>query len=281
MRRGTSARAGPAVSVDAKVVVAAGGAINSPALLLRSGLDAKGRVGRRTWLHPVVGVTGQYTEAINGFYGAPQSAASHAFAERGPGQIGFFMETAPVQPMLIAMGTSLVGGPLATLMGQLDHMGVLLALSIDGLLPEEEGGTVTLKADGRPSVSYPVGPALVESMKEGHKRLAALHLAAGAQAVYTNHASLPALRSQADLASLDTASYGSFHHGIFTAHQMGGCSMGGDPASSVVNNRHQHHHVDNLFVVDGSVLPTALGVNPSETIYGLAHRAASFVADAV
>ena len=57
--------------------------------------------------------------------------------------------------------------------------------------------------------------------------------------------------------------------------------MGGDPASSVVNNRHQHHHVDNLFVVDGSVLPTALGVNPSETIYGLAHRAASFVADAV
>lgn len=281
LRRGTSQRSGLTVSVNATVVVAAGGAINSPALLLRSGLNPNARVGRRTWLHPVVGVTGQYKDAINGFYGAPQSAASHAFAERGAGQIGFFMETAPVQPMLIAMGTSLVGGPLAELMGQLDHMGVLLALSIDGLLPEEEGGTVTLKPDGRPSVAYPVGAALVESMKEGHKRLAELHLAAGAQAVYTNHAAQAPIRSQADLASLDSASYGSFQHGIFTAHQMGGCAMGADPTTSVVNSRHQHHHVENLFVVDGSVLPTALGVNPSETIYGLAHRARAFVADAV
>lgn len=279
--RGSSAEAGPQVRVQAKVVVSSGGAINTPALLLRSELNTNGRVGKRTWLHPVVGVAALYANPINGFYGAPQSAASHQFAERGPGKVGFFLETAPVQPMLIALGNSMVGPSLAELMGKLAHAGVLLSLGIDGLLPEEEGGTVTLRPDGRPQVSYPVGPALAEAMKEGHKKLAALHLAAGAQGVFTMHASMPPLRSQADLALLDDAPYGKFHHGIFTAHQMGGACMGADPTTSVVNAHHQHHTIPNLFVVDGSVLPTSLGVNPSQTIYGLAHRARDFVAGAV
>ena len=62
---------------------------------------------------------------------------------------------------------------------------------------------------------------------------------------------------------------------------MGGCAMGSDPASSVVDVEHRHHQIPNLFVVDGSVFPTSLGVNPSETIYGLAHRARRFVGEAV
>jgi choline dehydrogenase-like flavoprotein len=39
--------------------------------------------------------------------------------------------------------------------------------------------------------------------------------------------------------------------------------------------------MDNVFVVDGSVFPTSLGVNPSQTIYGLAHYGAEFVAKSV
>ena len=57
--------------------------------------------------------------------------------------------------------------------------------------------------------------------------------------------------------------------------------MGAAPATSVVAANHRHHQLPNLFVVDGSVFPTALGVNPSETIYGLAHRAQDIIASAV
>jgi choline dehydrogenase-like flavoprotein len=62
---------------------------------------------------------------------------------------------------------------------------------------------------------------------------------------------------------------------------MGGCAMGPDAATSVVDLDLRHHTLKNLFVVDGSVFPTALGVNPSETIYGVAHMARDVVASAV
>ena len=281
MQRGRTADAPQRVSVKAKVVVASGGAINTPALLLRSGLDGGGRVGTRTWIHPVTGVSGIYDEPVNGFYGAPQSIASHQFINRGPDHIGYFMETAPVQPMLISLGVSAVGEPLADAMGQLDHMSVLLALAVDGLLPHEQGGTVSLRGDGRLRIDYPVGEALAESMKASTRSLAQVHLAAGANRILTLHPQVPDIRSESDLGKLDGLSYGAHHHNIFTAHQMGGCAMGPDPAQSVVGTDHRFHGVPNLFVVDGSVLPTALGVNPSETIYGLAHRARAFVGEAV
>ncbi len=281
MRRFDSKDTGRRVTVRPKVLVVAGGAINSPALLLRSGLDAGGRVGRRTWIHPVIGLSGLYPQPIRGFYGAPQSIASHQFIDRGPDQIGFFMETAPVQPMLISIAGGAFGAPLNRFMTQLDRVSVLLALSVDGLLPQEQGGTVSLRSDGRIRFDYPVLPALADSMKAAHRALAEVQLAAGAQELVTLHQSPPLLRSAADLPALDAMPYGAHQHGIFTAHQMGGCPMGASADQGVVDNQHRFFGVPNLFVVDGSVLPTALGVNPSETLYGLAHRARSFVGEAV
>ena len=89
------------VTVSARCVVSAGGALHSPALLLRSGLDRGGLVGQRTMIHPVTGLSGEYAEAIRPWMGAPQSAACHEFVDRGPEHIGFFIETPPMQPCLL------------------------------------------------------------------------------------------------------------------------------------------------------------------------------------
>jgi choline dehydrogenase-like flavoprotein len=75
--------------------------------------------------------------------------------------------------------------------------------------------------------------------------------------------------------------YGALKHSVFTAHQMGGCAMGANRGQSIVNPELKHWDIDNLYVVDGSVLPTSLGVNPSMAIYSLAHRARETVASAV
>jgi choline dehydrogenase-like flavoprotein len=272
---------GARVVVRCKALALAGGAINSPALLLRSGLDWQGRVGRRTFLHPVIGVLGIYDREIHPWYGAPQTAHSHDPIDRGPGKVGYFLESAPMHPMVAATSIPLFGASHAAMMGEVRNTAALLALHVDGLLDGDDGGTVTVAADGRSRLSYPIRPPLVEAMRDAHRTLARVHLAAGARAVVTAHAEPVLLSSEADLPKLDAAPYGALEHNIFSAHQMGGCTMGSDPSRSVVDTQHRFRGVPNLFVVDGSVLPTSLGVNPSQTIYALAHRARRFVGEAV
>src|SRR5256885_7871379 len=95
---GTQEQTGRTVRVEPRAVVVSCGALNSPALLLRSGID-QGPVGKTTWLHPAVAMAAFYRQPIEAFYGAPQSVASHHFAHRNEGA-GFFLEAAPLHPML-------------------------------------------------------------------------------------------------------------------------------------------------------------------------------------
>ncbi|MBA2322125.1 MAG: GMC family oxidoreductase N-terminal domain-containing protein, partial [Deltaproteobacteria bacterium] len=177
---------GPRVVVRPKVTVLSGGAINSPALLLRSGLG-DGPVGRRTMLHPVVAVSGRYADRVEGWSGAPQSVASHQFVDRGADQVGFFLETPPLHPMLAATALPMFGDAQRAFLSELAHTSSLIAVTVDGLLPGDVGGVVTLRRDGRPKLDYPVKPALAEAWKAAHVAMAQLHFAAGAEQVASNH----------------------------------------------------------------------------------------------
>jgi choline dehydrogenase-like flavoprotein len=88
------------------------------------------------------------------------------------------------------------------------------------------------------------------------------------------------MRSEADVQGLDRAPWEPLRVGVFSAHAMGGCAMGRDPEKSVVDSKLRIHRLENVYVVDGSVFPTSLGVNPQETIFGMAHWAAEHVAAA-
>jgi choline dehydrogenase-like flavoprotein len=105
---------------------------------------------------------------------------------------------------------------------------------------------------------------------------------AGAKTVFTLHVTPPVLHSEADIAKLDSLAYGELDLQVFSAHVMGGCPMGKDPKRSVVDSATlRHHELDNLFVIDGSVYPTSLSVNPQLSIYGLASWASEHVKQAV
>ncbi len=271
---------GPRVVVRPRVTVLSAGAINSPALLLRSGLGA-GPVGRRTMLHPVVALSGLYADRVEAWNGAPQSVASHEFVDRGPDKVGFFLETPPVHPMLAATALPVFGDRQRAFLSRLPYTATLIAIAVDGLLPGDDGGVVTLRPDGRSRLDYPTRPGLVEAWRAAHVAMAKLHFAAGAEAVVSNHvAALGPLLGIDEIERLEAAPYGALHHTAFSAHQLGGCAMGGSPETSVVDSNLRHWTVPNLFVVDGSVFPTGLGVNPSESIYGFAHRARDAVAAA-
>jgi choline dehydrogenase-like flavoprotein len=59
---------------------------------------------------------------------------------------------------------------------------------------------------------------------------------------------------------------------------MGGAPLGGDPARSVVDPSGRFHHLSNLYVLDGSLFPTAIGANPQLSIYAIVAKLAATLA---
>ncbi len=74
--------------------------------------------------------------------------------------------------------------------------------------------------------------------------------------------------------ALDAGPLGKF----ITVHPLGGCPMSDDPRTGVVDDHGKVHGYDGLYVLDGSIVPTSLGVNPSKTIAALAERGAEHLA---
>jgi choline dehydrogenase-like flavoprotein len=270
---------GATLTVEAGVTVLAAGAINGPAILLRSDLNRNGRVGRRTFVHPATVVVGVHGRRIDPFSGAPQYVAVSQFSERDSA-MGFLMEASPLFPMAAASGNFELGVEHQRLMERLPHLSAMNAILHDGFDPSDpdEGGTVSLRGEGRPQLSYRWTPRLMEALREANRRCAEIQLAGGASAVYSLHAEPVVVRSQAELHRFERASFEPCQVGVFSAHVMGGCAMGTDPDRSVVDSATlRHHELDDLFVVDGSVFPTSLGVNPQMSIYGLASWASEHI----
>jgi choline dehydrogenase-like flavoprotein len=168
--------------------------------------------------------------------------------------------------MLTAIAFPGAGDAHRRALERLAHAQATLALLIDGH-HDDPGGTVSVDGAGRLKLRYPITPALREAAVHAIGTMARIQLGAGAREVVTLHDPPLTLRSEADLARLADAPFGPNLHTLFSAHQMGGCPMGEDPRTSVVNSRGRHHELENLWIVDGSIFPTALGVNPQLSIY--------------
>lgn len=273
---------GATVTVKAKQFVLAAGAIGSATVLIRSGLpDPHDRAGRRTFLHPVVVAAGEYDgEEVHGYHGAPQGVASHHYADRGE-KVGFFIEAAPLYPLLMATAVPMWGVRHRALMQKLPKFAAHIALAIDGHHDGEDGGRVNVLPSGRPQLDYTISDPVWEGLREASKVLAKLQLASGAKRTMSMHTDPLVMRTEGDIGQLDNARFEANRVSVFSAHQMGGCGMSDDPKKGVVRSEDlRHHHVANLHVMDGSVFPTSCGVNPQLSIYGLSRLISHRLIDA-
>jgi choline dehydrogenase-like flavoprotein len=82
------------------------------------------------------------------------------------------------------------------------------------------------------------------------------------------------------LRGLEECSLAPHEHAVFSAHQMGSCRMGADPATSVANPWGELHDTPGVWIGDASAFPTASGTNPMITIMALARRTADAIAAA-
>jgi choline dehydrogenase-like flavoprotein len=267
---------GPSCTVTARHVVLAGGAINSPALLLRSKApDPHKRLGRRTFLHPTSVSAATFKEAIAGWAGAPQTVYSDHFLGTNPidGPLGYKLEAAPIHPVIMATTMAGFGEAQLAQMRQFPHSQVLLALLRDGFHPESQGGTVRLKGDGSPDLDYPLNAPVMEAVRRSLLSMAELQFAAGATSVQPVHELAPGYTSWAEArAGIAQLPMQPLLTRVVSAHVMGGCGMASSPEQGVTRPDGQHWQLEGLSVHDGSLFPTSIGANPQLSIYGLVNR---------
>jgi choline dehydrogenase-like flavoprotein len=266
--------------IRSRAVVAAAGAIGTPALLQRSSVRSPA-VGRWLRLHPGVAVLGVFDETLRPWEGSLQAVYSDEWINLDGRYHGVKLESGPMHPAILAHAIPWRDPTqYRRLMRLLPNMSVLAPLVRD-----HGGGRVTAK-DGAARVDYRMGKDDLADIRRGIQASVQIMEAGGAREIFTGQSAYIAYRPgqrggiDAFMNEVDRAGYGPGQMGYFSFHQMGSCRMGNDPATSVVGPDHQAHVVKGLFVADGSAFPSASGVNPMITIMAMAHRASRFIAAA-
>lgn len=279
--RGNRSR-GVAVNIRARHVILSAGAIGSPAVLLRSEVpDPSELTGKRTFLHPTVISAARMVEEIRPYEGAPQSLYSDHFLWRDgvEGDCGFKLEVPPIHPVLMSTITPFFGREQHEFLKMLPNLQVMIALCRDGFHPESVGGTTLLKPDGSPVLDYPISSYLWKGIRKALLAMAEMQFAAGAKHVTPLHMMASPKRSwKAAKAHIEALSMAPLKAVVGSAHVMGGCPMGENKATALVNSHGEHHHAEGLSVYDGSLFPTSLGANPQLSIYGIIAKLATRLA---
>jgi choline dehydrogenase-like flavoprotein len=290
---------GRRLRVHARAVVLAAGALRTPAILQRTGLDHRA-IGRYLRVHPVPVMAGRFSEPIDMWRGTMQGARSMEFATaepiagaRGRTRHVYVIESAPGHPGLLALALPWEGTAAhESVMDGVRHISPLIAVTRDG-----GEGRLSLTRAGRVRIDYRLDDSGVATLRHALVSMARLLRAAGAEDMiavgtpptwYRGAAGTSAngdgracAAFEAALASFDLRPNRGT---VFSAHQMGSVRMGVRPADHPVDPWARVRRGDGddavvagLYVADGSVFPTGIGVNPMVTIMALARRAARTV----
>lgn len=248
------------VEVQADRVLLACGSIYSPLMLLNHELgDTSGELGENLRVHPGIAVTARMPEEVKIWSGATQGYYAHH----------------PEDPEVLAETFSAGPDALFTQTAQLGRAGTEFLRNfkyIAGcgtMIRDTSAGQVKFGPGGKPDISYFLNRDDVEKFKKGMEFVAEMFFNADADAVF------PLINGARWFRSLNhthTAIRGLTRPGslsLYASHPMGTTRMHADPAKGVVHPRTgELHDVERLHVVDASVMPTGMGVNPQMTIMG-------------
>lgn len=268
--------------IRSRAVVAAGGALQTPPLLWRSGVRFPG-VGLGLRIDPTTAIVGEFEYPIRNWQGPMQTIAVDRFRDTDEGHHGPWIETAPGHPGLSALAVPWLGGKAhKDAMHRIDRSAASIVLVRD-----VAEGSVATDARGEPVVRYRLSERDRRNLVRGIQETARIHRAAGALRISTLH--LKGCTVGDGKTQIGNREFENFLErvqrlgirenglALFTAHPMGSARAGRSSRSSTANPTGECHEVRNLWIGDGSILPTAPGVNPMIAIMALAARTAGFV----
>jgi choline dehydrogenase-like flavoprotein len=263
-------RRGPRLTVRAPVVVAACGAVQTPALLFRSGLRSRsGQLGRNLSLHPNAKVIAFFDHEVLGWQGVHQAYQVREFIDDG-----ILLTAVNLPPSLIAMTLPSYGRELGELMAGYNNM-----VTAGCLIEDTGSGRVRNIPGTGPLVTYQLTERDAQRVLRGVGYTAELMFAAGARRVLLPFGGAPEVRDRRGLQDVLGRPTARKSIELFTVHLMGTARMSGDPGRGVVDSFGACYDVPGLFVADASVFPSPIGVNPMETILALATRTAAALLD--
>ncbi|MDO8388217.1 MAG: GMC family oxidoreductase [Polaromonas sp.] len=267
-----------ATKIIASHYVLAGGAINSPAVLLRSGApDPHGVLGARTFLHPVVMSSSVFAQKVEAWSGAPQTIYTDHFLDTQAidGPMGYKLEAPPLHPVIFASTVPGMGQSQQDLLETFPHNHTLLALLRDGFHEQSRGGQVKLRGDGSAVLDYALTDYVMDGARRALLSMAEIQFAAGARQVLPLHEMAQPYTSWAQARdAIQALPMKPMLTKIVSAHVMGGCGLDGNEKRGVTRPDGIHWQLGNLSIHDGSLFPTSIGANPQLSVYGTVNRLA-------
>ncbi|KAI9266001.1 GMC oxidoreductase-domain-containing protein [Sporodiniella umbellata] len=279
-------RDGKIVKIGAKCVVVSGGSLQSPGILLRSGLKNP-MIGRHLRLHPVVSITGIFKEPIQDFQGDMSTMYSKVAYDTENDGYGSYLESMSMSPAFYSSFLQWRGGA-----NHKDSMLEFNRAATFMVLIHDKDSESSVKYDERDNVvvEYSLSERDTRSMIEGIQKGADIMVGAGARKVISGQLYLNPFEFREDEESTvsnprfitwkkKVKEYGAPVNGtgLTSAHQMSSNRMGTSPKTSVVQPTGETWETKNLYVADSSVLPTSPGVNPMVIIETIALHISSSI----
>ena len=253
------ARNGVRLTVNAQYVIVAAGAVETPSLLQRSGIG-NGNVGKHLRLHPTTGVNGVYDEPVFAGTGIPLTTYCDQFIQLR-GDYGHWIETPPLSPGLAAIALPGFGEAHRVQMKKYRFIGPLVVLARDGSPNDPSRGMVRWQRSGRARIDYRLSETDRSILMHGMDAAEKIHKAMGARESFRL---MDSVRASQPI--------------LFSAHVNGTARMGGNARDAACNPNGEVYGGGGIYVMDGSLLPTAPGVNPHETIASVVSVLASKLA---
>lgn len=267
-----SAATGKTFKVTARATILSCGTLLTPVFLQQQKIcNSSRRVGKNLSIHPAISVAAMMNHEVKGYNSIPQGYGVDQFHREG---ILFLGASAPMD-----VGSAefpFIGKKLIDMMEAYDRVA-----QFGCMIEDHTRGVVRRGLGGQPFIWYWVGKEEMARLKTAVTIMARIYFAAGAQTVFTGVERFEELNSEKDIETFAKLKLTPRDFIITAFHPLGTCAMGPDPKTSVVNPNHETHDVKNLYICDGSVVPTPLCVNPQETIMALSTRAAERIAGAL
>ncbi|MEC3956341.1 GMC family oxidoreductase N-terminal domain-containing protein [Nocardia sp. CDC153] len=255
------------VEIRARAVVVATGTLVTPLLLRRNGISLPA-LGRNLSVHPSLGAVAMMAEPGSPWTGIPQG-----YQVEGLGDELVTFEGVTIPPQFAAGVLPFHGARLTEWMNRWTHTEQF------GAMVRDTGcGSVHHGPGGRTLIRYDITPRVQTALQHACAGLAELFLRGGAEAVALPIAGTPPIRTLDQARTVADVRLRPRQFRMMGPHPLGTARMGRDARAAVVGFDHRVFGTSGLYIADGSVVPTSLGVNPQVTIMALALRAADLIA---